>query len=381
MKPLNDLCNEYHLEVNNVPFHYFQTVISIFAHIHTIYTKPISVPVVWPENAGNNPNLNRQPFTQSNRRIETINERPNSDFNRLVFSRIGHQLQNDNSQDYVDYVDKPERLTNNFAVQGGSPSTQQSDGKNKLVFDDAESRTKFLFKKKFKKKKKKICLPTGYGHGIADSLRTLYDINVIFADVNVNEYDTVGGYGCKPLFGSSSGHGGSHGSQGIHGSHGSQGIHGSHGSNHHTGSHQGSSNYGSSQYGGSNYGSHTDTDTDSVIDSDHDYVNQNDHGSLIQTDDYDHESSVPSESSHGSHNLFGGLFHGTTSSNNNNYNHGNGHASGGPLGFFGQGGLFDFSNSGGQRPQTSGTFGDSIDDTVKPVIEINVPDTIQDVVS
>lgn len=340
-----------------------QIIISIFARIQTIHTKPISVPVVWPDNSARNPNLNGDEFTQLNRRrTESINERPNSDFNRLVFNRIGHNIQSDNAQDYVDYVDKPERLTNNFALQAQNPSTQQNRGTNKLVFDDVEGRTKFLFKKKLKKKKKKICLPIGHGHGKADGLRTLYDINVIFADVNVNEYDTVGGYGCKPLYGSSSGGHGSHGGHGTHGSHGS------HGSNHHTGgSHHGS------YYGGSN------VDTDSVEDSDHDYVDHNDHGSLIQTDDYDHESSVPSQSSH---NLFGGLFHGTTSSNNNNNNHGNGHASqGGPLGFFGQGGLFDFSNNGGQRPQTYGTLGDSIDDTVKPVIEINVPDTIQDVVS
>lgn len=232
-----------------------------------------------------------------------------------------------------------------------------------------------MIKKKFKKKKKKLCVPVGYGHGKADGLRTLYDLNLIFADVNVNQYDTVGGYGCKPLYGSSSGHN-SHGTHGSHGSNQHTGSHhGSHGS---TGSHHGSNNYGSSNYGGSNYGSHIDTDTDSVIDSDHDYVNQNDHGSLIQTDDYDHESSVPSQSSQ---NLFGGLFHGTTNNNYNNNNHGNSHGSGGPLGFFGQGGLFDFSNSGGQRPQTSGALGDSIDDSVKPIIEINVPDTIQDVVS
>lgn len=340
---------------------YLQIVISIFAHIETIHTNPISVPVVWPDSVARNSNLNREPFTQLNRRTESINERPNSDFNRLVFNRIGHNLQNDNSQDYVDYVDKPERLTNNFAVQVEQPSSQQNQGKDKLVFDDVQSRTKFLIKKKLKKKKKKICVPLSYGHGKADSLRTLYDINVIFADVNVNEYDTVGGYGCKPLYGSSSGHGGSHGSHGSnnHGSHGSN-HHGSHGSNHHGGSHYG--------------GSHTGTDS---VDSDYDYVNHNDHGSLIQTDDYDHESSAPS---HGSNNLFGGLFHGTTGSNYNNHGNGHGSSSGGPLGFFGQGGLFDFSNNGGQRPQ-AGTLGDSIDDTVKPVIEINVPDTIQDVVS
>lgn len=353
---------------------YLQIVISIFAHIETIHTKPISVPVVWPDSTIRNSNLNRESLTQLNRRTESINERPNSDFNRLVFNRVGHNLQNDNSQDYVDYVDKPERLTNNFAVEVEHPSSQQNQGKNKLVFDDVESRTKFLIKKKFKKKKKKICLPVGYGHGKADRLRTLYDINVIFADVNVNEYDTVGGYGCKPLYGTSSGHGGIHGSHGSN-NHGSN-NHGSHGSSHHGSNHHGSNHHGGSHYGGS----HTDTDSvEESVDSDHDYVNHNDHGSLIQTDDYDHESNVPS---HGSHNLFGGLFHGTTGSNYNN--HGNGHdsgaSSGGPLGFFGQGGLFDFSNNGGQRPQ-AGTLGDSIDDTVKPVIEINVPDTIQDVVS
>lgn len=243
-----------------------------------------------------------------------------------------------------------------------------------------------------KKKKKKICIPIGYGHGKADSLRTLYDLNVIFADVNVNEYDTVGGYGCKPFYGLNSGHGGGHGS---HGSNHHTGSH--HGSNHNTGSLHGSNHNTGSHHGSTNYGgSHTGTDTDSAVDSDYDYVNQNDHGALIQTDDYDQESNAPShgsdnshgsDSSHGSHNLFGGLFHGNPSHNYNhgnpssNHNQGNGYASGGPLGFFGQGGLFDFSNSGGQRPQVSGALGDSIDDTVKPVIEINVPDTIQDVVS
>lgn len=357
-------------EFNFFKNNYFQVVITIFAHIQFIYTKPISVPVVWPDNAGSNTNFNREPRTQPNRRIEAINDRPNSDFNRLVFNRVGHNLQNDNSQGYTDFVDRPERLTNNFAVQGGSSSNLQTNDRNKLVFDDVESRTKFLIKKKLKKKKKKkkICIPIGYGHGKADSLRTLYDFNVIFADVNVNEYDTVGGYGCKPFYGQSGGHGSHHG------------THGGHGSNHHTSSHHGSTNH----------GTNTGTDTDSATDSDYDYVNQNDHGSLIQTDDYDHESNVPnhvSESGHGSHNLFGGLFHGNPSHNYNqgssssNYNHGNGYASGGPFGFFGQGGLFDFSNNGGQRPQASGPLGDSIDDTVKPVIEINVPDTIQDVVS
>ncbi|KAJ6641841.1 hypothetical protein Bhyg_06786 [Pseudolycoriella hygida] len=333
-------------------WHTFVIAITIFAQFQQIYTSPISVPVVWPDNASST--SNRQ--TISNRRTEIINERPNSDFNRLVFSRIGHSVQNPNSQGYVDYVDKPERLTNNFATQGERPNQQQNVGNDKLVFHDTESRTKFLFKKKFKKKRKKICLPIGYGHGKADRLRTLYDINVIFADVSLNEYDAVGGYGCKPFYGLSGGNGG-------HGSHGSHGTHGSHGSHH-----------GGSQHGGSNYGSHTDTDTDSYDDGDEDYVNQNDHGSLIQTDDYNHQSSV---SSQGNHDLFGGSIHGTASSNHNNNNNGNGYASGGPLGFFGQGGLFDFSNSGG-RPPTSGTLGDSIGDTVKPVIEINVPDTIQD---
>lgn len=66
-----------------------------------------------------------------------------------------------------------------------------------------------------------------------------------------------------------------------------------------------------------------------------------------------------------------------------------GAAQGGPLGFFGQGGLFDFSghSSGGavaapQRPQVDDPYSHLSDDnSVKPVIEINVPDTVQDVVS
>uniref|UniRef100_A0A1B0DBK0 Uncharacterized protein n=1 Tax=Phlebotomus papatasi TaxID=29031 RepID=A0A1B0DBK0_PHLPP len=66
---------------------------------------------------------------------------------------------------------------------------------------------------------------------------------------------------------------------------------------------------------------------------------------------------------------------------------------GGPLGFFGEGGLFDLSNFGGlnrpgslfntisnlgSRPALTGgnVLGDSVDSLQKPIIEINVPDTI-----
>uniref|UniRef100_A0A1B0CV18 Putative secreted protein n=1 Tax=Lutzomyia longipalpis TaxID=7200 RepID=A0A1B0CV18_LUTLO len=66
---------------------------------------------------------------------------------------------------------------------------------------------------------------------------------------------------------------------------------------------------------------------------------------------------------------------------------------GGPLGFFGEGGLFDLSNFGGlnrpgslfntltnlgSRPALTGgnVLGDSVDSLQKPLIEINVPDAI-----
>ncbi|GAB0097136.1 hypothetical protein DMENIID0001_127370 [Sergentomyia squamirostris] len=66
---------------------------------------------------------------------------------------------------------------------------------------------------------------------------------------------------------------------------------------------------------------------------------------------------------------------------------------GGPLGFFGEGGLFDLSNFGGlnrpgslfntlsnlnSRPALTGgnVLGDSVGNLAKPIIEINVPDTI-----
>lgn len=356
-----------------------QIAISILAHTRTIQTKPISVPVVWPDSGGGSYDTYQQPYysqNRGNRRIEAINDRPNSNFNRLVFDdRGGHNFQNANSQDSVDYVDRTSRLTNDFAVQGGNGQNYAGYGQNNVGYgqnyagnrqnyDDVEGRTKFLIKKKLKKKRRKNCLPVGYRNRNPNRIRTLYDVNLIFADVNYNQYNTAGGYGCRPLFGFNSGHGVGHG-QGSHGVLGSND--GGQAGNHHTGSNS-ESNFES-----------TDTDTD----ADYDYVNQNDHGSLGQADDYDHEAttSKPIQSDQGSNNLFGGLIHGIKNSIKNQYNQGNAPASGGPLGFFGQGGLFDFFSNGGQQPASGSVLGDSIEDTtIRPVIEINVPDTIQDVV-
>lgn len=53
--------------------------------------------------------------------------------------------------------------------------------------------------------------------------------------------------------------------------------------------------------------------------------------------------------------------------------------SGGPLGFFGQGGLFDISSY--TTPPSTELLNDSVNDLIKPVVELNVQDTIQDVVS
>lgn len=93
-------------------------------------------------------------------------------------------------------------------------------------------------------------------------------------------------------------------------------------------------------------------------------------GVHVNGDDYEEEQEEVNNVVHNSH---GALI---------NSNVGYSQPHGGPLGFFGQGGLFDFSggSSGGSsfvRPQVDDPYGSN---NIKPVIEINVPDTFQDAV-
>lgn len=246
----------------------------------------------------------------SDRPQEIISQRPTADFNRLVFSRISHRLQSDSPpQDYVDYDDEPEKLTNSLRPDGGieSDSNGPSDA-TKTNFDDGavdgptgDTQGRHFIKVQHKKKKKKKpCIPYSNKYG-----RTYPNLNVVFVDVNYNgEYNTNGGYNCHPVYGN----GGALGDL---------------------------------------FGSHNNDDANEQ----NDVTNSgNSHGGLLSN-----------------------LGVGTVANRPQN---------GGPLGFFGQGGLFDFSGgsggSTGVRPQVDDPY--SYND-VKPVIEINVPDTVQDAVS
>ena len=271
---------------------------------------------------------------------EIISNRPNSDFNRLTHNRISHSLQinNQNSDETIDFIDDPEKLTNDYSF---SPPLRKQDSSTvlnnnidynkKLDKIKTEARHFIYVHHKKKKKHKKRC---------KTKLEKTH-INFIYADINYN------GIGCGQNYITSGGGGGGVISNVIHGGGG----------------------------GGSStiYGSAEGTDDTS---EEEDY---NDHGSLVGAIFNKPQISQPVSAgvSQGSY-----VNQGSQSS---------GVSHGGPLGFFGQGGLFDFFGGGGGGG--GGSFGNignlnrpQVDEAIynsdsKPVIEINVPDTVQDVVT
>lgn len=303
----------------------------------TLLALPMSF--VFPETSRSNYNPNDRQIAHESTPSEIISHRPTSDFNRLVFTRIGHSLPvND---DYIEYNDEPEKLTNSLSPNGeqNEAVTTTKSGGDQLVFhasEDTQSRhfIKFKHKKKRMKKKRRPCIPQAHRPSKYGS-RTYPNLNVVFVDVNYNgDYNTVGGYACRP---------GNYGSAGAASHAGGLFNHGAHGG------------YDSVEADEEDY-------DDAVVEPD---TVVNSHGSLLTIGD-------------GGGSVGGGGGGGGAA------------AQGGPLGFFGQGGLFDFSghSSGGtaavpQRPQVDDPYSQHLsdDDTVKPVIEINVPDTVQDVVS
>lgn len=287
----------------------------------TIPFRSIAFPLsfVFPETSRSNYNPNGVSVKQQS---EIISNRPTSNFNRLPNTRISHSLQNDAVPDYLNYDDEPEKLTNTLLPNGQTQIATESTEENRdsITFGDTQGRHFIHVKHKKKKKpiKKRPCIPQA--HNGPKYSRTYPNLNLVFVDVNYNgnsEYNTNGGYACRP---------GNFGSSGL-GSHiGGLFTHGSHG--------------------------------------------------VSAEEDYD-ENVVAVDSGHNSHGALLGVGGG-----------GSVGGSGGPLGFFGQGGLFDFSSSNSGttssnvvRPQVDDSY-DSIDENgVRPVIEINVPDTIQDAVS
>lgn len=269
---------------------------------------------VFPETSRSNYNPNGVSVEPQS---EIISNRPTSNFNRLPNTRLSHSLQNDAVPDYVNYDDEPDKLTNPLLPNEQNDDATKSADRDPITFDDTQGRHFIHVKHKKKKKriKKRPCIPQAHNPKYS---RTYPNLNVVFVDVNYNgnpDYNTNGGYACRPENFGSSGLGSHIGGLFTHGSHG-----------------------------------------------------------VSADEDYD-ENVVAVDSGHNSH---GGLL-GVG---------GGGGGTGGPLGFFGQGGLFDFSasNSGTSsssnivRPQVDDSY-DSVDDNgVRPVIEINVPDTIQDAV-
>lgn len=277
---------------------------------------------VFPETSRSNYNPNGV-SVNNNQQSEIISNRPTSDFNRLTNTRIGHSLQDDAFPNYVNYDDEPEKLTNTLLPIGQTSiapeSTEQS--RDPITFGDTQGRHFIHVKHKKKKKriKKRPCIPQA--HNGPKYGRTYPNLNVVFVDVNYNgdsAYNTNGGYACRPQ-----------------------------------------------NFGSSGLGSHIGG-----------LFNHGSHGGVSAEEDYD-ENVVAVDNDHNSHGALLGIAGG------------GGGGNGGPLGFFGQGGLFDFSagNSGTSisssnivRPQVDDSY-DSVDDNgVRPVIEINVPDTIQDAV-
>lgn len=287
-------------------------------------------------------NYDRINFGESNREPLTHNDRPIVDaagnFNVGRYGEI--QPTNSHKQD----LSQQRQAIADFLAN--PRNTAESEGR--LFFDHDKKKKKR--KKKKKKRKKRPCIPQKYG-----GRNYLPYVNLVYVEVNDNHYNPTGGYYCRPTYG----HG--QGSHGIHGAHGG-GLF-------------------DALFGldddDDDEDVEYDEDVDEVVDYDENFDNS--HGSLLVSGGLANRpivalggggaGGVPGVGGSG-----GGLAGGGGG--------GAGTGNGGPLGFFGQGGLFDFagSNGGGlnpARPQVDDPYSDG----VRPVIEINVPDTLQDAVN
>lgn len=293
---------------------------------------PITVPVVWPDSPLYSIPNPTTPYPTK----QHIYNRPNSEFNRLTSNRV---LSHD------DFIDRPEKLTNSYSEPTATTFAETYRRPTSTVPPaiNAEDRHGHL-----KRRRKRPCIPVAKPkpHRYRDAQgrqmqqgKTLWDLNLYYlnlgpspySDVNQNDspvydddkptYDAYGGYDCIPSYE-------------YYGDSGGGGGHFQHFQNHQHFNHHNNHN---------NHNNH----------------NHNNHHGQVDHDDIDTQGggSPPSH--------FGGN-----------------RPSGGPFGFFGQGGLFDISNFVG-RPPIGGSGGALNDETgapVRPVIEINVQDVISNLV-
>lgn len=275
-------------------------------------------------------------ISEPTERLKNTEQISNLNFGRYGVVRTTNVQQKDPSQ-------SAQAIANYLA---NPINTEESEGR--LFFDHDKKKKR---RKRKKKKKKRPCIPQKYGG------RTyLPYVNLVYVEVNDNNYNPTGGYYCRPTYGN-----GDQGSHGIHGAHGGGLL--------------------DALFGLDDDDEEDEyDDTDDVID-DYDENLDNSHGALLVSGGLINRP-VPGVGGGGA--SFGGYVPGDGGSGGGLAGGGGGGSvvNGGPLGFFGQGGLFDFTSANRPgvnpaRPQVDDPYSDG----VRPVIEINVPDTLQDVVS
>jgi hypothetical protein len=299
-----------------------QATIFLLLLIRQFISKPVTAPIVWPDapprSTTSLPTTESLSINQNN-----IYKRPNSDFNRITSNRI---LADD------DIIDRPQRLTNTY-----TPITTV------LPASDIEDRHGRL-----RRRRKRPCVPVakpkppryrdaGQRRQLQNG-KTLYDVNLYYlnlapspytdpepaitndkpiVDDNSPAYDAYGGYECIPSYL-------------YYGQGGGSGGHFQHFQNHQHGS--GGHHQSSSSHHQSSSSHHTSN-------------------GQINYDDINTESRPPYSGNR---------------------------PSGGPFGFFGQGGLFDWS-TWFPRPVPGGGGGTVYGDEgvpTRPVYEINIQDII-----